>query len=264
MRLWVNPEAETFHCWHCGFGGRSLAVLMVSGSEGQRRYLRHLGERPMSARQAVAAPPCTSLPDGFIPFRLNGSRCEAPYLTYLHTRNITDHTVALYRMGYVDSGRLAGRVVVPSFDGAGSINFWSARSIDPTEAVRYRLPYSSKDVVSNEHMIDWTSPVYLVEGIFDEVAIGPQAISLYGKFMLPALATRLVSARPPLVNVCLDDDAEDDAWVLIARLLSYDLPCAMVRLDDKDPAVAGSDVVARAAAAAPPVTGRMSMMEARL
>lgn len=160
---------------------------------------------------------------------------EAPYLTYLHGRGLTDHTVGLYRMGYVDTGLLAGRVVVPSFDAYGAVNFWSARSIDPGDPLRYRLPLASKDVVSNEHMVDWDQPVYLVEGIFDEVAIGPQAISLYGKFLLPALASRLVQRRPPMVHVCLDSDARMDARVLMRRLVGYDLTCSIVDLPGKDP-----------------------------
>lgn len=264
VRLWVSPDGDRFHCWHCGFGGRSLAPLMVPGSAELREYLesRPAGPRPRCV--VDVRPRCTALPEGYRPFRLRGDVGEAPYLTYLRRRGVTDHSVELYRMGYVDDGPLRGRVVVPSFDAAGLVNFWSARAVDEREGLRYRLPLASKDVVSNEHLVDWTRPVYLVEGIFDEVAVGPQGIALYGKFMSPQLALRLVERRPPRVNVCLDDDAEAEAWDLIGRLMSYDLPCAMVRLGEKDPAVAGASAVANAAASALLVTGSASLVGARL
>ena len=266
VRLWVNPATDRFNCWHCGFKGGSLAALMVPGSPELREYL---DSRPSRAARSVpvelAKPRCTSLPDGFTPFALDGSRREAPYLSYLLKRGLSRRTVALYRMGYVDGGQLAGRVVIPSFDHVGMVNFWSARSIHPNETTfRYRLPIATKDVVSNEHMVDWTKPVYLVEGIFDEIAIGPQAIAVYGKFALPTLLLRLVEKRPPRVNICLDDDAIDEAWELAMELMGYDLQCAVVTLGSKDPAVAGLELVQRAEMNATIVTDPVSMLRARL
>jgi len=106
--------------------------------------------------------------------------------------------------------------------------------------------------------------VYLVEGIFDEIAIGSQAIALYSKFMQSNLAVRLVERRPPLVHVCLDSDALDEAWELMGRLVGYDLPCSLIDLDDKDPAVAGREAVEFAARSAGQVKGSLGMLEQML
>lgn len=219
---------------------------MVQGSAAHIEYMNEKASGYRSRCMILAEEPkCNSLPDGFIPFRLNGDYREAPYLSYLRGRGVSDRTVGIYRMGYVDGGPLAGRVVIPSFDAIGMVNFWSARSIDPKEHLRYRLPVASKDIVSNEYMIDWSRPIYLVEGIFDEIAIGSQAISLYGKFMLPLLAQRLVQHRP-LTHVCLDSDANDDAIKLMKRLVAYDVPCSMISLSGKDPASVSRDEIIRA------------------
>ena len=236
---------------------------MVQGSPEHREYLEG---RPEGKCRIVheERPPCNSLPEGYRPFTLNGSRDEAPYLTYLRGRGITEGTVALYRMGYVETGPLHGRVIVPSFDVHGMINFWSARSIHPHETLRYRLPQASKDIISNEHMVDWAAPVYLVEGIFDEIAIGPQAISLYGKFMPQKLALRLVERRPPLVHVCLDSDAVSESRLLLKRLVGYDLPCSLVQLGSKDPSDAGHQAVEAAALSSAQVTGSASLVGYRL
>ena len=232
---------------------------MVKGSDEYREYVDETSSGRLD-RSRPERPICNSLPPGFTPFSLGGSYAETPYLTYLRSRGISDHTLRLYRMGYVDHGPLAGRVVIPSFDSFGSVNFWSARSIDPEEhRFRYRLPQASKDVISNEYMVDWSRPVYLVEGIFDEVAIGPQAISLYGKFMMPLLAKRLVERRPPSVIVCLDSDARSDARNLVKRLISYDLRCSLTDLDGKDPASVPSFEVERAVSCSRQLTNPSEM-----
>lgn len=239
---------------------------MVPGSKERGEYL---SERPIGTQPAVddELPPCSSLPEGYRPFALGGTRDEAPYLTYLRSRGVTDHTVALYRMGYVDDGHLRRRVVIPSFDQQGMLNFWSARSIDiadPRDTFRYRLPVASKDIVSNEHMVDWSRPVHLVEGIFDEIALGPQAIALYGKFLPPTLALRLVERRPPSVSICLDSDALPEARGLMRRIIGYDIPCSLVRFDGKDPSAIDRSVIEGAIGESPLVTGHIGMMKEKL
>lgn len=235
---------------------------MVAGSAEQRQYLEEHGGK----RRVIIAekPVCSTLPEGFHPFHLKGDPAEAPYLTYLRGRGLSDRTVVLYRMGYVDgAGPLGGRVVVPSFDANGSVNFWSARTIHPDVRPTYRLPDASKDVISNEHMVDWSKPVYLVEGIFDEIAVGPQAIALYGKFLQPRLALTLVQKRPPMTYVCLDDDARMEAMVLMRRLVGYDLACSRLDLKGKDPGVVGRRGVDEAAASSLRVTGSAGLAQAR-
>lgn len=234
---------------------------MVPGSRELAEYAASREE--IVPKKVVERPRCESLPPGFTPFGLRGAIDEAPYLTYLRRRGVTERSVSLYRMGYVDFGDLNGRIVIPSFDAVGSVNFWSARTIFENCRPTYKLPESSKDVVSNEHMVNWTEPVYLVEGIFDEIAIGPQAISLYGKFMQPMLAKRLVERRPPLVYVCLDTDARRESMALMQQLVGYDLSCAFVELPGKDPGSLDSERIRKAAEAARPVTGSAGLVSVR-
>lgn len=262
VRLWVNFDRDEFNCWHCGFRGRSLAPLMRRGSPEQREYLGNFIPKP---DRAPPAPAVDSLPPDFIPLDGRDLEAEAPYKAYLRSRGIPAALQRLYRMGYIPSGPMRRRVVIPSFDANGRPNFWSARAIDRVDdRFRYVLPSGSKDVVSNEHLVDWTRPVFLVEGIFDEVTIGPQAISLYGKFLLPQLALRLVERRPPMVHVCLDSDAYDEAYLLLARLVRYDLPCTLLPLDKKDPSEMGREAIMKIAESARPVSGPLELVGVKL
>lgn len=262
VRLWVNPARDEFNCWHCGFRGRSLGPLMVRNSTEMREYL---GDYIPGSTKAPPAPPVTTLPQGFMPLVGRDHAAEAPYKAYLRSRGIPEALWRLYRMGYIDQGPMRRRVVVPSFDRQGHPNFWSCRAIDRVDhQFRYVLPQGSKDVISNEYLVDWTKPIFLVEGIFDEVAIGPQAIALYGKSLLPKLAVRLVEEKPPMVHVCLDSDAYDEAYWLLSRLVRYDLPCSLVDLAEKDPSDAGRQAVLDAASEATLVSGSVGLVGVRI
>lgn len=202
---------------------------------------------------------CHSLPVGFIPLDVGAPQSSVPYRAYLHRRGITDRTMGIYRMGYVDDGYLSGRVVVPSFDAHGMVNFWSARTIyDRTPT--YVLPDCSKDIISNEHLIDWDSPVYLVEGIFDEIAVGAQGIALYGKYLPQSLTLKLIERRPPVTYVCLDVDARREAIKIMERLVGYDIKAALVDLPGKDPGQLGGHVVEETAQASRHVTGSLGLL----
>lgn len=236
---------------------------MVPGSAELREYLEDHAPG-VAAKLGPEKPLCTTLPDGFRPFGLSPSYVEGPYLSYLRDRGVTEQAQRLYRIGFCDDGMLGRRVVVPSFDQHGSINFWSARAIDEASIPHYRLPHASKDIISNEHMVDWTKPIYLVEGIFDEIAIGPQAIAMYGKFMQQKLALRLVEKRPPMVYACLDADAPMETRALMKRLVGYDVPCARLDLKGKDPGAVGSVGVAAAVVSASTCTSPIDLLRGRL
>lgn len=262
VRLWVNPELEIFNCWHCSMRGKSLATLMVAGSNELRQYLE---TRSIIKPQKQLKPRCDSLPAGFTPFSLDGSFQEKPYLSYLGSRNITVRTLVNYRMGYITSGRYARRIVIPSFDRFGMINFWSARSIDDVDHVnRYRLADASKDIISNEHMVDWTKDVFLVEGIFDEIAIGSQAIALNGKDVMPSLLMKLIEFLPPTVYLCLDDDAKSTANDIANELIQYGINCSLVSLNGKDPSAIGKNAVIEAASKSTIISSQIDMLRARI
>lgn len=234
---------------------------MVRNSAECKEYKSWI-ENTQLSKKPQEKPHCFSLPDDFIPFGSKSPVTSQPYINYLHKRGLSDTTVGNYRIGYIDIGKLAGRVVIPSFDEFGSVNFWSARAIYEDAKVSYILPKCSKDIISNEYMVDWKKPVYLVEGIFDEMAIGCQAIALYGKFVQPKLLLRLVENRTPHVYICLDNDAKKEASSLSKQLLQYDIKCSIVNLLNKDPSIAGKEEVFLAAKNSKTITDSISLLRA--
>lgn len=237
-KLAVNISADVFNCWVCGFAGRSLSGVMVPGSVEQREYSEGGPAARPPARQEGR---CLAVPSECTPFALSGDAMEWPYVAYLRRRGIAERTVGLRRLLYADRGPCAGRIVVPSFDSRGDVNLYVARTVWDRKPT-YMMPEASKDIVFDECLVDWRRPVRLVEGVFDALVMGEQAVPLLGKFLQPSLALRLLKGVP-MVHICLDADAMAEAWELAEQLLSYDVPCAVVRCPAKDPADAGREAM---------------------
>ncbi len=72
-------------------------------------------------------------------------------------------------------------------DQDGNLNYFTARSFEEKPYVKYRNPSVSRDIIPNEHLINWNLPIVLCEGLFDAIAIKRNAIPLLGKNIEPNL-----------------------------------------------------------------------------
>ena len=212
---------------------------MLPGSAALREYL---GEGPSQVQSVREKEICRTLPSEYIPFRFDGSPDEAMGLSYLIRRGVTREQIAIYRMGYAIVGDYRGHVIIPSFDASGAVNCFVARSI---HGPGYMMPDTTKDVIVNEHMVDWDREIVLVEGIFDAVAVGSQGIPLLGKSLLPKLMAKLIAVQQT-VHICLDSDAWSEAWALAEDLLEHGVVCSVSCVQgelvtEKDPASVGHE-----------------------
>ena len=101
------------------------------------------------------------------------------------------------------------------------------------EKQKYKNPPVSKDVIVFSNQIDWKEPITLCEGVFDAIALKRNAIPLLGKFVQNNLMGALKNTNPD-VNICLDNDAQEDALVLYDKIKSYVKSVKNIKLDGKD------------------------------
>lgn len=243
----MNVELDVFNCWVCGLSGSKLGYLM--SPEDRDEYL---GESSNSTLASPHNERLTALPPEFTPFCQGDPDKRAIYEDYLISRGVHERLWSLWRLGYAVEGRYAGRLIIPSFDKFGVPNFFSARAILPWIKPKYILPNALKDVISNEHAIDWSDAVFIVEGPFDQIAIGHQAICLWGTSIGTNQINALVTNRPPQIYICLDDDAQKRAFQMAQKLIRYDLNVSIVNMPGKDPSVLGRRAVLEAALIAQP------------
>ena len=130
---------------------------------------------------------------------------------YLKGRGIGIHDILKYRIGYCRKGLYKGKIIIPSHDANGSLNYFVARAYYSKDKYKHKTPPASKDIVGFELHINWNMPIILVEGAFDAITIKRNAIPLFGKTISNTLKRRIVEKGVRKIYICLDLDARKQA-----------------------------------------------------
>ncbi len=160
-------------------------------------------------------------------------------LAYLKARGITRDDIIKYNMGYCEKGRYANHIVIPSYDENGSLNYFTARTFDKSNPVKYKNPSTSRNIIPFEIFINWNVPVILCEGPFDALAIKRNVVPLLGKTIQPSLMKKLVTSAVGKIYIALDKDAQKQALNFCENLMKEGKEVYLVDLQDKDPADMG-------------------------
>jgi DNA primase len=141
---------------------------------------------------------------------------------YLRDRGVTDSDILRWKIGYCFEGQYRNRIVIPSFDDDGDVNYFIARSYSG-DSYKYKNPRASKNIVFNELFIDWDSGLTIVEGAFDAIVAG-NAVPILGSTLRTdsRLLHKIVMNDTP-VYLALDADAADKERRIIQTLLRYDI-----------------------------------------
>lgn len=248
-KLEVSLTSGKYHCWVCNFSGlsfRSLFKKLHASSEyylilGEVEQMRSDGMEWKIDFSEIDEPiVLNKLPEEFKPLSIPSPHHNYKMaLKYVLSRNITKYDILRYNIGYCDSGYYQHRIIIPSYDNDGRLNFFSARDYFGLNPMKYRLCSFSKNIIGNELLINFDEPITLVEGQFDAISVRRNAIPLFGKTMSKKLKARLLESDVPRVNVLLDNDAYKDAVKICEYLYRNDIPTYLISLDQKDPSVLG-------------------------
>lgn len=139
-------------------------------------------------------------------------------LEYLIERKITIEMINKFNIGYCFEGDFKNRIIIPSYDIDGYLNFFIARAFYSYSKFKYKNPGIPKDdVIWNEYNIDWDEDIYLVEGVFDSLFIN-NSIPLLGKFLSTSMFNKLYENVNNNIIIIFDPDAREDAEKLYHRL----------------------------------------------
>jgi DNA primase len=215
-KLQINLDNQRWHCWVCDSKGRSISSLLrklnvdirdigvvrdVYGDEpeydSKEEYVAKL-QLPKEFKQLY-----------FYPKSINPAYNQA--LHYLNKRGITKADIVKYNIGYCEDGLYSGRVIIPSYDDNGELNYFVARSFYEDEKMKYKNPPVSRDVIVFENMINWNEPITLVEGVFDSFSVKRNVVPLLGKFLLSKLKNKIMEKGVKDVTIMLDSDAVEDS-----------------------------------------------------
>ena len=242
-KLAVNLTNRLWHCWHCGKKGHIIFLFKRLGASPKkmkevRDILAEDGTDYYERKVDSESP--LHLPDEFKPLWKPVNTYEYKNaISYIKKRGITGYDIIRYGMGYCDAGEYSGRIIVPSYDEDGALNYFIARSYFQDEIMKYKNPKVSKNIVMFEEQINWNLPVTLCEGVFDAIAVRRNAIPLLGKFLPKRVELRLIEHEVKTVYVLLDDDARTDALKLEQKLKSLGIDTHQVSITGGDPADLG-------------------------
>lgn len=230
--LEINLNKFVYHCWGCGISGTLGRLFDEYGTKSQKKVYNLI--KPEELKQQDIRKPKLKLPEGYTTFEDSNPRF-IPHIEayrYLQSRGITDEIIKKYKIGYTVTGDFAYRIIVPSYNTEGVLNYFVARSFVPKK-IKYKNPTAEKDqIIFNEGLIDWNKDVYLCEGVFDSFFLNNPIVML-GKKMSKLLFETLYTKVKGDIHIVLDGDAYSDAiklyhelngGVLYNRIKLYKLP----------------------------------------
>ena len=184
-KLQVNCETQKWHCWVCNKGGYKIGILLRKINAPQQiitDVLKLLDDYVGTKKQQEEVTKYdVSLPKCYKPLlEKTDDPLHKNAMYYLKKRGIGGKEILRYSIGYCSSNGYSNRIIVPSYDADGKLNYFIARDMFPNSSMKYKNPPMSKDTVAFELFINWNQPVILCEGVFDAITINKNAIPLLG------------------------------------------------------------------------------------
>lgn len=217
-KLSIKVEDDRQHCWTCGWKAATLAALIYK--YGTREQFQEYCEEymPKRARRTLDGiepsheiRKITQLPEDFVllPFASLKDPDVRMTWSYLQRRGIDARDVWYYKFGVSNDFRWRRRVIMPSFDVSGKLNFYIGRNVDDTcRRPRYDNPDDDKrQIIFNEINIDWSKRLVICEGPFDAVKCGKNTVPLLGSDLNEEslLFSHILSSNTPIA-LALDAD----------------------------------------------------------
>lgn len=220
--LEINYLIGVYKCWACGetYGTQGPLGKLVDkfGTLKQKKIYNLLRPKEKTENEKTKKV-ILKLPEGYTKFK-DSNQIFIPHkeaMKYLKSRGITDEIIEQYDIGYTVQGDYSYRIIVPSFDLNGKLNYFVGRSWT-NKKMKYKNPSVPKDeIIFNESRIDWEKDVFICEGVFDSFFL-PNSIPLLGKHLSDLLLNKLYDLTQGFIHICLDGDAWDDAVKLYNTL----------------------------------------------
>jgi len=247
QKLQINIKNQNWHCWVSSTGGRTLFQLFkkIAASHQHFDELKELiGDVPHYTNKTDSKiDKVVQLPNEFKPL-WNGkdSIVKRHALSYLYKRSIDDSDILKYNIGYCDEGSYSNRIIIPSYDSDGTLNFFVGRDFY-SSTMKYRNSPTSKDIIGFDLFINWDEPIILCEGVFDAMAFKRNAIPLFGKTVMKTLQKKIIDFGVKTIYLALDNDAIEDAVKISDNFINNGVEVKMMEFKEKDPSETGFETL---------------------
>jgi len=134
----LNLNKNAYHCWACGgthnTHGSITKLISKFGNRDHKNKVKKLGINLSETKltpKVIKELREVQLPEEFTPFEGTNPN-SLPYKeawNYLtKQRNLTQDIIFKHKMGYTTEGEYAFRIIVPSYDKEGKLNYFTGRA----------------------------------------------------------------------------------------------------------------------------------------
>jgi hypothetical protein len=237
-KLVIRIDTDQHHCWVCDLKGKNLKGLL------KKYHPQYLDEYAQSflgyslknvAHELDAIDVEIAIPDKFVLLATSLNSKDPDIrdaIRYVFSRGLTKRDLWYFKMGTCAEGRYRRRVILPSFDVDGNLNYFVARSIESDARMKYiNAKVPKKGVIFNEINIDWNQELTLVEGPFDLTKCDDNATCLLGSTLGEdyALFHNIVKNQTPVL-LAMDPDVKKKAHDIAKKLAEFGIEVRMLDL----------------------------------
>jgi len=241
-KLQVNVQTGKWHCWVSNQGGHNLFQLLKQVGAPRELYKElsdTLGTTYYSSEKKDDKQVTLNLPKEAKPLWNGGDSVQKLHaLKFVYERGLDMSDVIRYNLHYCLNGIYQNRIIIPSYDSNGQLNYFVGRDFYKG-GMKYKNPPVPKDIIGFDLYVNWSEPIILCEGVFDAMAIKNNSIPLFGKTILPKLYKKIVENRVSHVTICLDDDAFKDSIEMASKFMDNGIKVNFVKLKGNDPSDLG-------------------------
>ena len=238
-KLQVNIQTGKWHCWVSNQGGHNLYQLFKKVGAGYQDFKdlnELLGDTSFYQKDNDKKSEVIQLPKEYKPLSDDSdtSIIKQHALRFLRKRGFNSEDITRYNLGYCSEGPYNNRIIIPSYDSDGRLNYFVGRDFY-NSSFKYKNPPIPKDIIGFDLYINWSLPIILTEGVFDAMSIKGNAIPLFGKSILPNLEKKITEKRVNSIFIVLDGDAFNDAIQMVEKFTDNGISVNFVKLDGQDP-----------------------------
>ena len=242
-KLQINIKTQKWHCWVSNQGGHNLFQLfkkLKASKEHFDELVDLVGDTKYRKYESKeVSKEVVRLPKEFLSLTYkHPSPVYKHAMFYLSKRGITYEDILKYNIGYCDDGIYSNRVIIPSYDSEGQLNFFVGRDIFDSK-MKYRNCSTTKNIIGFDLFINCDEPITLCEGVFDAIAIKRNAIPLFGKTVSKILMKKIYEKQVKSIYILLDRDAIKDSIKMVDDFMKNGIDVYFVNLVEGDPSDVG-------------------------
>lgn len=236
-KLQINIEKNIFSCWVCLHKGHVIKLLNKLPHNLRKQYLDTL---PDFETKENCEGFIIRLPDEyrFILDCVNHYEGQIAYKWIKENLQISDELIYQFKIGFCDDGKYKNRIIFPSFDINGNLNFFVTRSMYDNSYLKYLNceGVKSKDIIFNEILVDWQKPLIIVEGCKSHFKFWqiPNVVPIMGSRFNKEykLFQQSILNEIPKVYIGLDDEAKIKSYDIMEFYYSCGIDVKLIDLND--------------------------------